>query len=134
MNPKRLLPMFVTDRLDATRRFYVEQAGFRAVYDEGGYLCVTYGEGDDAVAISFVRPEAMTMIDERPFAGRGAVLSVPTPNADRKAQELADAGVAPLVPTQTRPWGWRSFLVRDPNGVLLDFFHVAAETPVDAAG
>lgn len=134
MHSKRILPMFVTDRLDATRRFYVDQAGFRAAHDQDGYLCVTYGEGEDEVAISFVRPEALSMLPERTFAGRGAMLSVPTPDADRKARELADAGVAPLVPTETRPWGWRSFLVRDPNGVLLDFFHVAAETPADAAG
>ena len=33
VHPHRILPMFVTDRLDATRRFYVEQAGFRVAFD-----------------------------------------------------------------------------------------------------
>ncbi|HVS18115.1 MAG TPA: VOC family protein [Planctomycetota bacterium] len=130
MHPDRILPLFVTDRLEATRRFYVEQAGFSVALEMDGYLAVSYGE----VAISFVRPDAMTMLRERPFGGHGAILSVPTADADDKARAFADAGVAPLVPVETRPWGWRSFLVRDPNGVLLDFFHVAAETPADAAG
>lgn len=130
MQPDRILPLFVTERLEATRRFYVEQAGFEVAHEMDGYLAVRYGE----VAISFVRPDAMTMLREAPFGGHGAILSVPTANADDKARELGLAGVAPLVPVETRPWGWRSFLVRDPNGVLLDFFHVAAETPADAAG
>jgi hypothetical protein len=34
-----------------------------------------------------------------------------------------------------KPWGWRSFVVRDPNGVLLDFFHVLDKSAVvDATG
>jgi len=130
MQPDRILPLFVTDRLEATRRFYVEQAGFEVAHEMDGYLAVRYGEA----AISFVRPDAMSMLRERPFAGHGAILSVPTRDADEKARQLGLAGVAALVPVETRPWGWRSFLVRDPNGVLLDFFHVAAETPADAAG
>lgn len=130
MQPDSILPLFVTERLDATRRFYVDQLGFQVATEMDGYLCLTYGR----VAISFVRPDAMSMLAEAPFAGRGAILSVPTPDADAKARELALEGIAPLVPVETRPWGWRSFLVRDPNGVLLDFFHVAAETPAHAAG
>ena len=30
-----------------------------------------------------------------------------------------------------KPWGWRSYFVSDPNGVVLDFFHVYKEIPAD---
>ncbi len=34
-----------------------------------------------------------------------------------------------------KPWGWRSFGAVDPNGVLLDFFHVTADSSgADATG
>ena len=34
-----------------------------------------------------------------------------------------------------RPWGWRSFVARDPNGVYLDFFHVLEQAQaVNATG
>ncbi len=32
-----------------------------------------------------------------------------------------------------KPWRWRSFLVTDPNGVMLDFFHPLADARVEDA-
>jgi hypothetical protein len=38
------------------------------------------------------------------------------------------------VPEPTdKPWGWRSFLLPDPSGVTLDFYHVIADDAQDAA-
>ena len=46
---------------------------------------------------------------------------------------LRDRGVTATSEPSLKPWGWRSFEVRDPNGVILDFFHVA-EPPMPPQG
>jgi uncharacterized glyoxalase superfamily protein PhnB len=63
------------------------------------------------------------------FGGTGAVVSVPTKDADQKCAELSKKGISIENPLEDKPWGWRSFHVSDPNGVILDFFHVYKEGP-----
>jgi uncharacterized glyoxalase superfamily protein PhnB len=55
------------------------------------------------------------------------MVSVPVPDADEKHTALKQAGVDVLDAPSDKPWGWRSFLAQDPNGVVLDFFHVYKE-------
>lgn len=132
-NPTKLFPLFVTDKLDQTKRFYVEQAGFRVVVDMPMYLQVAYGEGD-APELCFMKPDAFPDGKTRPsFTGRGVIVSIPTENADDKyaALDAADAQLASK--PEDKPWGWRSFFAVDPNGVLLDFFHVYKEVVPETA-
>lgn len=134
-NPTQLYPMFVTDRLADTRRFYVEELGFQAVHDAECYLQVRYG--DTGPQLAFMTPGAWPGSDAsspgaRTFAGDGVVVSVPTDSADAKYDALRGDGLETLDAPTDRPWGWRSFLVRDPNGVVIDFFHVYKGAPVGA--
>ena len=46
MNPKKLFPLFVTDKLAETKAFYVEKAGFEINVDMDQYLSVRYGDKD----------------------------------------------------------------------------------------
>jgi uncharacterized glyoxalase superfamily protein PhnB len=128
-NPTKLFPLFVTEKLDQTKRFYVEQAGFRVTVDMPMYLQVAYGEGD-APELCFMKPDAFPDGKARPsFAGRGVIVSIPTENADDKYATLDAAGAQLASRPEDKPWGWRSFFAVDPNGVLLDFFHVYKEMP-----
>jgi catechol 2,3-dioxygenase-like lactoylglutathione lyase family enzyme len=126
-NPNKLYPLIVTDKLEQTKRFYSEQAGFRVVHDRPMYLQVAYGEGDGP-ELAFMRSDAFPDGKRHPaFDGQGVIVSIPTPDADRKYAELERAQVPLLSKPEDRPWGWRSFFAADPNGLVLDFFHVYAE-------
>lgn len=135
-NPTALFPMFISDRLEATKRFYLDQLGFSAVFDMPGYLQVQYG--DDGPQLSFMEPgswpasEGEASPDLPAFGGEGVVVSVPTVSADDKYSALCSSGTDPLTKPGDKPWGWRSFFVRDPNGVVLDFFHVYKGPPTGA--
>ena len=135
-NPTHLFPMFISDRLEATKRFYLDQLGFSCVHDMPGYLQVQYG--DDGPQLSFMEPGGWPPADGEPapelpsFGGQGVVVSVPTPSADDKYAAIRKSGGDPITKPGDRPWGWRSFFVRDPNGVVLDFFHVYKEGPASA--
>lgn len=59
-------------------------------------------------------------------------MSIGVGDADKHRAVLADRGVAAPEPTD-KPWGWRSFALRDPNGVSLDFFHEITNTAAQDA-
>ena len=124
-NPTKLFPMFMTADLSATKAFYVDALGWTATYDMPFYLQVRIA-GPDGPELAFMSTVDGPGQAKPGFAGAGVVVSVPVEDADRHHAGLRGRGVAVgSAPTQ-KPWGWRSFEVRDPNGVILDFFHVAA--------
>ena len=127
-NPNKLFPMYITDKLEETRDFYLK-AGFSIRYDMPEYLQVFYG-GQDGQDLCFAAPhKANNGQAYDVFAGKGALVSIPTPDADAKCKQLAEVGIKAVNPLEDKPWGWRSFHVADPNGVILDFFHVYKEMP-----
>ena len=130
-NPKKLFPMIVTDKLEETKKFYIEQAGFEVRIVMEGYLQVRAGSDEGDPEIAFMAPGAMPDGPEfKKFSGQGIVISVPTENADKKAESLRKAGLKDVQEPTDKPWGWRSFMAEDPNGVIIDFFHVAGPNPM----
>ncbi len=129
MNPKKLFPMIVTDKLAETKEFYTKKADFEIVYDMPDYLQVRYG-GDSGPELSFTTTAEGPLGKLPAFNGKGLLISIPTEDADKKATDLEKRGVKLVSQPAVKPWGWKSFLTQDPNGVLLDFFHV----PTDNAG
>lgn len=129
-NPAQLFPMIVTDKLKETKEFYLK-AGFKLRFDLPEYLQVYYDGGLD---LCFMQPHAATNGREyAAFGGKGVVVSIPTEDADKKAAELRERRVPIVNDLEDKPWGWRSFHVEDPNGVVLDFFHVYKEMPMQDA-
>jgi len=129
-NPNKLFPLFVSEDLPRTKDFYTRQVGFDVVHDMEGYLQVRAGADPGGPELAFMAPGALPGGgDPGRFAGQGVIVSIPTRDADTKARELEAAGVGQVGAPVDRPWGWRSFLVPDPNGVLLDFFHVVNDNP-----
>jgi catechol 2,3-dioxygenase-like lactoylglutathione lyase family enzyme len=136
MNPTKLFPLVITDKLAETKAFYADTLGCDLVFDTGGYLQVRFGSDAAAPELAFMGPDAAPALGpQRVFAGQGLVISVPTPSADEKHAALKRAKVKIAAPPSDKPWGWRSFVTVDPNGVALDFFHVIAQSAVaDATG
>lgn len=127
-NPTKLFPLLLTTKLAETKRFYTEIVGFRVSFEKDIYLQLAYGDGADAPELCFMRPDAFPDGKTRPaFAGEGVIVSIPTPDADELYARLRRANAELLSGPEDKPWGWRSFLARDPNGLVLDFFHVYAE-------
>ena len=123
--PNKLIPMIVTEDLAAQRDFYVTTLGFEAVFDVERYLQVRHGtaEADPELAFATSALSEPMGTPVTAFTGEGLVISVPVADADAQHRALVDAGVGPLTEPTDKPWGWRSFIVADPIGVHLDFFH-----------
>ncbi|HEU5075500.1 MAG TPA: VOC family protein [Polyangiaceae bacterium] len=128
-NPSQLFPMFITPKLAETKAFYLA-AGFKVRFDLPQYLQVYYDGGLD---LCFMLPDAPSNGKQYgAFGGQGVVVSIPTRNADEKAVELRERRLPIVSEVEDKPWGWRSFHAVDPNGVILDFFHVYKEIDTPA--
>lgn len=126
-NPQKLFPLILTDKIAETKAFYEDTAGFKVVWDSEMYLQVEAQE-PGAPHLCFMKTDAFPDGKVRPaFAGEGVIVSVPTKSADEKYTELEQRGAKLLSKPQDMPWGWRSFAAVDPNGLVLDFFHVYKE-------
>lgn len=133
MNPSKHFPLIITDKFAETKAFYTEALGCALTHDLDGYIQVRFGDAPEAPELAFAPPDSMP-VDHGVFGGDGFVLSVPTQNADAHFERLRDKGVKIASEPSDKPWGWRSYALRDPNGLWLDFFHVAQETAAaDAA-
>ncbi len=135
MNSNTLLPLIVTDKLAETKAFYTDQIGCSITMEMDGYLAVRYG-GEQGTELSFMKPGCLPggATIER-FDGRGLILSIPTPDADAAHAAIERRGAVAQSEPSDKPWGWRSFTVADPNGVVLDFFHVLDQSArADATG
>jgi catechol 2,3-dioxygenase-like lactoylglutathione lyase family enzyme len=126
----KLFPLILTSDLGATRAFYKDKLGCEVVIDVPEYLQVRFA-GAGQPELCFMLPKPAFGVELSPFTGQGLIVSVPVEDPDGEHQRLSAKRVPIVAEPADRPWGWRSFLCRDPNGVILDFFREKAQA--DAA-
>jgi uncharacterized glyoxalase superfamily protein PhnB len=124
MQPNKLFPLIITDKLAQTRAYYTEQLGAELSFGGDTYMQIRFG-GEDGPELCFMTPDAAPALGQLPkFGGDGLVVSIPTDSADLTHARVEKLGAKIGAPPSDKPWGWRSFTAIDPNGVVLDFFHV----------
>jgi uncharacterized glyoxalase superfamily protein PhnB len=108
----------VTARFFETWDFYTEHLDFRTMEESDAYVQLMHRSG---ARLGILRHETDERHPELVSAtdGRGLWLNLVVTEVDAFFQRLEAAG-APLVqPLETGARGSRSFMVRDPNGVLI---------------
>ena len=124
MNPIQIHTMILTEDMDATRAFYLS-IGARPMWDTPEHMCFGFGPEEQPGSISFYSPTSPGFeLEQKAFGGEGLMLCIPAGQADARCAEFRAKGIAILQEPTDRDWNWRSFLIRDPNGVVLDFFEV----------
>ncbi len=120
----QLFPLIITTDLAGTKRFYANVCGCTATIEMDTYLQFRFGDKPGDPELCFMTPDAMPDGTVMPkFEGKGVVMSIPVRNADAQHAMLRNNGGTPINEPTDKPWGWRSFLIADPNGLVLDFFH-----------
>lgn len=119
MNPKTIVPIVTTRKMSETRAFYTEALGFEVSFDHAHYLGLRAG-GKGSPEIGFMLPDADAPVE---FDGKGIWFGLSVADADREHARLAEAGVTVLQPPADQPWGARSFVIQDPNGVVISISH-----------
>ena len=97
---------------------------FQLVYESDWYIELL--SPDMAVGISFTLPQREA---GEYYNGRGIILSMEVEDVDGEHSRLKAAGLRILQDIQEKPWGERSFVMDDPNGIHLYIYKSIPPTP-----
>lgn len=129
MKIQGITPIVTTPNLPAVRDFYVRHFGFHVSFDHDHYLGLRAG-ADGSPEIGFMLPDDMA---PDVFGGQGITFAIRVPDADAAHAAMLASGAPILQPPTDQPWGARSFVTRDPAGVVVYVSHPIPIAPELAA-
>lgn len=121
---KRIDSTISTYKLQESKEFYVKHFGFRLVYESDWYVEML-PQNLTTAGISFVLAQRE---EGEIFNGRGLILSFEVADVDKEYERLKAEGLDICQELQDKPWGERSFVVDDPNGVHVYIYKLIPPT------
>lgn len=120
-------PVLATTDVAAAQRFYERCFGFTARYASDWYVHLGHPD-HEFVALALVAKDHQTV----PVPGRtpaaGLLVNFEVDDVDGEYRRLLEAGVEILVPLKDEPFGQRHFILRGPDGVMIDVITPIAPT------
>jgi uncharacterized glyoxalase superfamily protein PhnB len=111
--------------LDKAVKFYKEQLGFRVVSEESEKDFVTLEFAENSIMLEKdalfkdALPELKGELAENKY-GVGMTIFIHVDDADRRYRDIKAKGVEIYSKIETKPWGAREFVIKDPEGYLLN--------------
>lgn len=123
MKIKRIDVTFSTEKLQESKDFYMRHFGFELAFESNWYIELVTPKRD--AGISFTLPERE---EGEFFNGRGCILSLEVDDVDAEYKRLQKEGLLIYQEIQEKPWGERSFVIDDPNGVHVYIYKLIEKT------
>ncbi|MCX7971251.1 MAG: VOC family protein [Negativicutes bacterium] len=101
-----------TDRIGECKHFYCNYLGFTISYEDETYLELRSDGFEGCLCFMLAQREAGAI-----FSGKGVMLCLMVEDVDAVYDRLLGLGVDITEKIGDRPWGERSFVVEDPNGM-----------------
>lgn len=106
------------DNVSLSSRFLITHFGFVEKMAAEGFASLQHEQsGIHVIYLQKgieVLPEFM-----RDITCAGTILAFVTTHIEREEERLRSAGVSIALPTKTEEWGEKLFMVKDPNGVII---------------
>ena len=116
-----LFPLYVTSNLSELKEYYATHFGFNAVFfDESFYLHLLHpGTGHQ---IGFLVPDhpSQPAFLHSATSNIGAIVSFDVSDAKAAWRIAQESGLNIVLDYTEESWGQRHFIVRDPQGLLID--------------
>ena len=123
-----LFPDVCTERLAASRDFYVRLFGFRVAFEIDWYVQLR-SPTDPNLQLAFVRRDHASVPEGFRDAPRGVLVTVETEDVDAVHARARALGVEVVYALSDEVWGQRHFMAKDPNGLLVDVVQLIPPTP-----
>lgn len=124
MKIKRVDTTISTYKLQESKDFYMKYFGFQLVYESDWYIeLVTANEPVNGISFTIAQRDVGEI-----FNGKGIIISFEVDNVDAEFARLKAEGLQ-IQDIQDKPWGERSFVVNDPNGVHIYIYNLIPATP-----
>ena len=114
MKIKNVSPCIITDKIDATREFYTEKLGAKLGFDCGWYIDVLLD--GTSTGIQFMSPQSP---EQKLCNPAGLTYNIMVDDVDKELEGIMLSGVSIASDISDKPWGDRSFIIEDPNGISL---------------
>lgn len=114
MKIKSLSTAFTTDKVEASRDFYVQYFGAKVIFDCGWY--VNLQVDNESSTLQFMSPQQP---QHQLSNSAGLMYNFSVADVDAEYKRLTAAGLDVIVPLEDHPWGDRGFAIHDPNGISL---------------
>ena len=124
MKIKRVDSTISTNKLQESKEFYMQYFNFRLIYESDWYIELI--ARDLQSGISFTLPQRE---EGEFFNGKGLIISFEVDDVDAEYDRLKVAGVQIYQEMQDKPWGERSFVIDDPNGVHIYIYTSISPSP-----
>jgi predicted enzyme related to lactoylglutathione lyase len=111
MSISRVVPNIASDQPAACRDFYAGLLGFQVAMDMGWILTLVSSSNPTA-QLSIQHQDATAPVVSQ--------VTVEVADVDAVLAQALRRGVEVVQPLTDEPWGVRRFLVKDPNGVVLN--------------
>ena len=120
MKSTQYYPVLMTDRVADTARYYEQHFRFTRLFDSDWYVHLQSLE-DASVNLAILDGDHAT-IPEAARGGRaaGVLLNFEVEDASAEYQRVLDQGLDVQLALRDEAFGQRHFIVKDPNGVLID--------------
>lgn len=108
----------VTDKVEASKRFYVDHFDCDIVFDSDWFVLLSLGGGE----LGFLAPgvPSQAPVFHAPYRGAGVWVTIDVDDVDAQFRRLTAMGVRIEVALRDEPWGDRHFVIADPNGIPVD--------------
>lgn len=119
-NKMKLNAGIITEKLQETKKFYIEVLDFGISFENEFYLLLH--TPNQSAEISFLKPyhPSQKPIFQSEFSGKGVYLTIEVENVDEVYKQIREKGVQMEIEIRDEPWGDRHFAIVDPNGVGID--------------
>jgi len=119
MQINSLYPVICTDNVKESKAFYINHFKFEAAFDSNWYVSLK-SSGDPAFELAILDHSHPTIPDGYRERAKGMLINMEVADADREYGRLMKAKVPVVQEIRSEDFGQRHFIVRDPNGSLID--------------
>lgn len=112
----------ITEKLQETKTFYVDQLGFGVSFENDFYLLLHTPNHQAEIAFLLPNhPSQITPIFRNAYDGKGMYFTIEIEDVDKLYAEYKSKGLPIEVELKDEVWGDRHFSIVDPNGIGIDF-------------
>jgi uncharacterized glyoxalase superfamily protein PhnB len=105
---------FTTDKVSASRDFYVKYLGARVTFDCGWYVNLEFESPKST--LQFMSPQQP---HHKLSISDGLIYNFNVEGVDELHEKFRNEGLQVIVPLEDHPWGDRGFAIQDPNGISI---------------
>jgi len=124
MKIKRVDSTISTNKLRESKEFYMKHFGFQLVYESDWYIELIAADAP-TIGVSFTLPQR----EAGEFFKKGLIISFEVDDVDAEYHRLKAEGLEIVQDLVDKPWGERSFVIDDPNGVHLYIYKSIPPSP-----